>query len=450
LLRYNLAMLARITLKNFKLHKSSEIEAGPLTVLIGPNNSGKSSIFQALLLLRQSVLSNQDVLLNPVPRQSTNQDQPFLYDPRQQVDPGSFQDILHSSEREIGFEITGRLDDQDPRYGGHRHVHIALGFRDNQASYHTGKLSFEVNAEAGERTLPWTWAQGPMAGTPQQSSMGLLGTNFLFSAVDYPQILHGQGFSGGPANDPAQAVELSLFQTRLAQMPNSLLRSVHPVYPLRGLEESGYPVTMGPEENIDRTMLSDRTLALLSVLAYRNDVLDQVSSWLENLIQVRVRTKLVPPRRVTIICEPAGRKSRRSGLFSNEGTGASQLPFILLPIALCPSGETMMMSEPEAHLHPRAQSDLARLFIRIWAAEKKQLLIETHSEHILNTLLHAVAKGDLKKEDLAIYYFEPQNGIAHVRRLVVDDYGRVEGGLPGFFDQSLTELTDYLETLKKK
>jgi predicted ATPase len=197
-------------------------------------------------------------------------------------------------------------------------------------------------------------------------------------------------------------------------------------------------------------MLSDRTLALLSVLAYRNDVLDQVSSWLENLIQVRVRTKLVPPRRVTIICEPVGRKSKRSGLFSNEGTGASQLPFILLPIALCPFGETMMISEPEAHLHPCAQSELARLFIRISSSEKKQLLVETHSEHILNTLLHAVAKGDLEKEDLAIYYFEQQDGTASVRRLVIDGYGRVEGGLPGFFDQSLTELTEYLETLKKK
>jgi predicted ATPase len=109
-----------------------------------------------------------------------------------------------------------------------------------------------------------------------------------------------------------------------------------------------------------------------------------------------------------------------------------------------------MIGEPEAHLHPRAQSELARLFIRIASTERKQLLIETHSEHILNSLLHAVAKGDLSKEALAIYYFESQGGKAEVRRLVVDQNGRVEGGLPGFFDQSLTELTEYLETLKKK
>jgi predicted ATPase len=445
-------MLKSVTLKNFKLHTSTKIDAAPLTVFIGPNNSGKSSVFQALLLLRQSAIAgNVGVLVNPVPRQATDEDQPFLHDPRQQIDPGTFDDIVHSGAREIGFEIEGTLDDPDPRYGGRRDAHIVLAFRDNQPSYHKGTLQFDIAAESGERTLTWAWARGPVAGAPQQSSLGFLGKNFLFSAFDYPQMLQSQGFTftGGSPNDPAQIAELSSLQNRIAQTPISLLRSVHPVYPLRGLEESGYPVTKGPEDSIDRTMLSDRTLALLSVLAYRNDVLDQVSDWLENLVQVRVRTKLVPPRRVTIICEPVDGKTRRSGLFSNEGTGASQLPFILLPIALCPSGETMMVSEPEAHLHPRAQSELASLFIRISSSERKQLLIETHSEHILNALLHAVAKGDVKREDLSMYYFEPKEGTVDVRRLEVDKYGRVEGGLPGFFDHSLHELSEYLEALKR-
>lgn len=452
-LGYNAPMLKSVTLKNFKLHTSTKIDAAPLTVLIGPNNSGKTSIFQALLLLRQSAMRGSvGVLVNPVPRQATHEDQPFLYDASQQIDPGAFDDIVHSGAREIGFEIAGRLDDPEPRYGGRRDVHIVLGFRDNQPSYHKGTLLFDVAADGAERTLTWAWARGPIARPPQQSSVDLLGKNFLFSAFDFPQMLQSQGFSytGGSQPDPLQIAELSSLQNRIADVPISLLRSVHPVYPLRGLEESGYPVTRGPEDSIDRTMLSDRTLALLSVLAYRNDVLDQVSSWLENLVQVRVRTKLVPPRRITIICEPVGGKAKRSGLFSNEGTGASQLPFILLPIALCRSGETMMISEPEAHLHPRAQSELASLFIRILSSEKKQLLIETHSEHILNALLHAVAKGDLRKQDLAMYYFEPREGTVEVRRLDVDEYGRVEGGLPGFFDHSLTELSDYLEALQKK
>jgi hypothetical protein len=252
------------------------------------------------------------------------------------------------------------------------------------------------------------------------------------------------------AADPAESADLFTFANRIAQMPKSLLASFHPAYPLRGLEESGYPVTLGPENSIDRTMLADRTLALLSVLAYRSDILDRVSTWLENLVGLRIRTKLVPPRRVTIVCEPVTKDFRRSGLFSNEGTGASQLPFILVPIALCPAGETVMISEPEAHLHPKAQSQLASLLLTVVKRQEQQLIIETHSEHLLHTFLSAVAKGDFDKRDLAIYYFEPSNGSVNARLLAVDDMGRVDGGLPGFFDQSLGELSDYLDALQKR
>src|SRR5258707_14850458 len=141
-------MLKSVMLKNFKLHTSTKIDAAPLTVLIGPNNSGKTSIFQALLLLRQSAMrGNVGALVNPVPRQVTDENQPFLYDPRQQIDPGTFDDIVHSGAGEIGFEVAGRLDDQDPRYGGRRDAHIVLAFRDNQPSYHKGTLLFNVAGE---------------------------------------------------------------------------------------------------------------------------------------------------------------------------------------------------------------------------------------------------------------------------------------------------------------
>jgi predicted ATPase len=109
-----------------------------------------------------------------------------------------------------------------------------------------------------------------------------------------------------------------------------------------------------------------------------------------------------------------------------------------------------MISEPEVPLHPKAQSDLASLLLTVVKEGQRQLVIETHSEHMLHTILHSVAKGDLKKDQLAIYYFESTKGAAEVRRLDVDDLGRVKEGLPGFFDQSLGELSDYLETLQKK
>lgn len=78
-----------------------------------------------------------------------------------------------------------------------------------------------------------------------------------------------------------------------------------------------------------------------------------------------------------------------------------------------------------------------------------QFFIETHSEHVLHRLLQAVAVGELARNDLTIYYFENKEGKAETRRLNIDEKGGVEGSLPGFFDQSLDELTDYIEALKQ-
>jgi hypothetical protein len=151
-----------------------------------------------------------NVLVNPVPRQATNEDDPFLYDASHQIDLGTFEDIVHTGEREVGFEVSGSLADPDPRYGGRRDAHIVLGFRDNQVSYHKGTISFDH----GERQLPWSWSRGPIAGTPQ-SSVEVLGRNFMFSATDYPTMLQFAGISGVTIPDPAQAVELSSFASRL-------------------------------------------------------------------------------------------------------------------------------------------------------------------------------------------------------------------------------------------
>ena len=160
-------------------------------------------------------------------------------------------------------------------------------------------------------------------------------------------------------------------------------------------------------------------------------------------------SKLVPGRRVTIWAESSDGGRGRT-LFANEGTGANQLPFILVPIALAKPGESILLSEPEAHLHPGAQSYLTAMLLEVSRRAELQFFIETHSEHVLHRLLHAVAKGELARNDLTIYYFpEPKDGKADPRPLKIDEKGGVEGGLPGFFDQSLDELTEYLEALKQ-
>jgi len=61
-----------------------------------------------------------------------------------------------------------------------------------------------------------------------------------------------------------------------------------------------------------------------------------------------------------------------------------------------------------------------------------------------------VARDEWSPADVALYYFaEPKNGVAEVGKREINQFGQVDGGLPGFFEQSLSELTDYLKALSK-
>ena len=68
----------------------------------------------------------------------------------------------------------------------------------------------------------------------------------------------------------------------------------------------------------------------------------------------------------------------------------------------------------------------------------------THSEHIVFGFLNMVAKKQLKKKDLKIYSFENKNGEAKVKKLKVNEFGQVDGGLPGFFETEVESLLEFL------
>lgn len=119
-------------------------------------------------------------------------------------------------------------------------------------------------------------------------------------------------------------------------------------------------------------------------------------------------------------------------------------------IALAPEGSSICIDDPEIHLHPKAQAELAELFIKIAKDEHKQFLATTHSEHIVFRLLTAVAEKKLDPSQLAIYYFDKTNGWTNARKLVVDDKGTLKEGLPGFFEADIGEFRKYIEAVSRK
>lgn len=442
-------MLNQIVLKNFKAHAETKIDVRRMTLFIGPNNSGKSSLSQALLLLRQAVGRGNNTLTQQVQRKLTTLDDPYLFAEDQLIDLGDFGHITRRGQQEISIGVAGSL--QSPISAGVPEpspVNLEVVVRQDTLVFHKGRLGYSAPPFVPSGSFTWDF----LAGQPQQPAappVRLGGADVHFVPVQNFQILvPGNVNYNVAAISPELARAIQDLQQNLPRGPLSFLNSLHPIFPLRGLEERGSPLTNVPARNLERMSVADRTVALLSMLAYDLDLQARVSEWLEKLVQIRIKVPLLPGKRVTLMSVPLDSKGADS-LFTNEGTGANQLPFILVPIGITPQNETVLLTEPEAHLHPKLQSKLASLLLNLAQTENRQFVIETHSEHVLHTVLQAVAKGELSTNDLAIYYFQKRDEIAECRQLEVSNKGQVPGGLPEFFEHSLFELSEFLEAQEK-
>jgi hypothetical protein len=436
-------MLKSVHLKNFKLHEDTLIEAAPITVFIGPNNSGKSSIFQALLLVRQAASRNDQYLCQPAAAHVPPPAEPYQYSPQLTVDVGRFEEIAGRSGHDVDFAFSGVVRASKPVGGMEQApVSVQLRVRENQLVFHGG--SIDVSGVRGT----WEFVEG--AGSTN-ATLQAHGATFYVQPLHSFQLTRPTGYNPPRPGLPHETLLLyNEISAWLGALPSNLLRSIHPVYALRGFEEWGYPIADYPPVPTEMMTLHDRAVALPNALAASRRLKERLSEVLEKMeLRISIDFEVVHPgKRLKIWAKHTG-NNRGETLFANEGTGANQIPFILVPVLLTPPNETVLMSEPEAHLHPKGQCELTRLLLMVAKKENIQFFIETHSEHVLHVILNAIAKHEWGPSQVAIYSFENVNGTAKATRLEVDEQGGVKGGLPGFFDQSLDELTEYLEALKK-
>lgn len=101
-----------------------------------------------------------------------------------------------------------------------------------------------------------------------------------------------------------------------------------------------------------------------------------------------------------------------------------------------------LLQQPEVHLHPQAQAALGSLFCQV-AAKSTQLVIETHSDYIIDRIRMDVRDSTtgLKPEDVSILYFEPGDLNVKIHSVRIDAYGNVEGAPPGYRQFFADELT---------
>ena len=97
-------------------------------------------------------------------------------------------------------------------------------------------------------------------------------------------------------------------------------------------------------------------------------------------------------------------------------------------------GRTFLLQQPEVHLHPKGQAQLASLFIEAFKKRRHRFLIETHSDYILDRIRISVRQGLLKPNEVSILYFEPNGNAVNIHSMGLDAHGNVKGAPAGYRD----------------
>ena len=135
------------------------------------------------------------------------------------------------------------------------------------------------------------------------------------------------------------------------------------------------------------------------------------------------------------------RARAHGGAYTNVadmGQGINQSLSILVDVMAAngasrpPGGRTFLLQQPETHLHPRGQAQLASLFIKAFKERDNRFLIETHSDYIVDRTRISVRQGLLDPDDVSILYFEPTNRAVKIHSMYLDANGNLEGAPAGY------------------
>ena len=446
-------MLKQLRIQNFKAWRDTgPIRMAPISLFFGANSSGKSSISQFLMMLKQTVESpDRKAIFYPGAKNSA-------------VQLGSYQEMVFRRvpANKIAFEYRWSLPDtltikdsvSEKSYQGSElifQVEVGLGGKD-QHTLAVDALKYELmNDEATQLSLEM-----------EKKSDTKKNAYKVTSEKYHLKRKQGRAWSpGAPVRFygfPDEVVayhQNAEFVQELNLLHEKLFRSICYIGPLRTKAERLYSWTGIEPEHVGYA--GENTVA--AILAARNRKISlgyrRRYKRFEEIIASKLKEMgLIEAFKVNPISKQRQEyevKLRTKGSrdwvdLPDVGFGISQVLPVLVQCFYAPSGSIILMEQPEIHLHPSAQSALADVMIDVIKSRENgqykniQLVIETHSEHFLRRLQRRIAEDAVAQEKVSAYFANTSKASPTLNFLQLDDFGNIRNWPENFFGDEIGDI----------
>ena len=365
-------MIRQIELKNFKCFEIIKLPISELTLLSGSNASGKSSLLQALVLLHQTIRENEWST-----RLILNGDILNL---------GTVQDVVNKVHGRNEFELT---------------------LTKNHSTYH------------------WKFL-----GDRPEMSMGIEYQSDLEN-VSASDLLLNRLVPHEPGHIPdiCSSLESLTYITAERIGPRDFYL----------LQDRSSFQTVGPkgEHAISRlSRLADKpVLEKMAIASEANTLIRQVEAWMNQFFP-GCSIQVAPIERMNAVTLGI-RTSDETDYHRpvNVGFGLTQILPILIAILSANPGDLILIENPEVHLHPAGQAAMGS-FLALAAGSGPQIILETHSDHVLNGIRRTVRNRTLRPDQVSLHFFRPPKpGFDQAVSPQLDAAGNIDEWPEGFFDQ---------------
>ena len=429
-------MITHIRMKNFKSWQDSgEVELAPLTGFFGTNSSGKSSLLQMLLLLKQTVGSDEVL---------------FFGGDKSLVNLGNFQEVIHGHkedtflELEFGCKLQNPFTVEVPRIDNYNYITNFLMEIDS--------FSFEV-AIQGINDIPMVehicYNVGPDEDLKMKWEDGSLSYGQLNErASGIKSFYH---LSGSRRDNLLQHLASS-FKTLFSHVYYLGPTRVHPQRLYHWEKTHPEEIDLWGNEAVD-ALLSARVRQLTT--AHNGEgisIEERISKWFQKM-ELAHSFWLGPKGSLDDNnYEVRIQKSPNSAkvTLADMGHGVADLFPLLVHCCYVPEGSTLILEQPGIHLHPKAQADLADLLIEVITERNLQILIESHSEHLLNRLQRRVAEEKIGVDKTALYFCRNDEGVSTIERLKMDEFGNITNWPENFFGDEMGDLFAMTEAQRER